>query len=61
MPHRNVLTSRGSPLIKFQSADRIESLRSGKLYAKNLGYYRNLEKHLEMQILVTKMRECCQL
>lgn len=44
MPHRNVLTSRGSPLIKFQSADRIESLRSGKLYAKNLGYYGNLEK-----------------
>lgn len=44
MPHRNVLTSRGSPLIKFQSADRIESLRSGKIYAKNLGYYRNLER-----------------
>ena len=26
MPHRNVLTSRGSPLIKFQSADRIKKV-----------------------------------
>ena len=34
---------RGEPLIKFQSAERIKSLQQGKLYAKSLDYYRNLE------------------
>lgn len=31
--------ARGNPLIKFQDADKIKSLQSGKIYAKNLGYY----------------------
>jgi len=35
---------RGTPLIKFQSADRIEQLRQGHLYAKTLSYYRQCEK-----------------
>lgn len=34
----------GVPLIKFQSEDRIQQLRNGKLYAKTLGYYRKLEE-----------------
>ena len=34
----------GIPLIKFQSADRIASLRQGHLYAKTLKYYRDREK-----------------
>lgn len=38
------LEVKGTPLIKFQSADRIESLRKGHLYAKTLKYYRDLEK-----------------
>lgn len=44
MSHEIRLTSRGIPLIKFQSADRIEALRCGKIYAKNLEYYRALER-----------------
>lgn len=39
------LQVKGTPLIKFQSADRIESLQKGHLYAKTLGYYRELEKN----------------
>lgn len=35
---------KGIPLIKFQSAERIKSLREGHLYAKTLRYYRDLEK-----------------
>lgn len=35
---------KGTPLIKFQSAERIDSLRKGHLYAKTLKYYRELEK-----------------
>lgn len=35
---------KGTPLIKFQSAERIKSLREGHLYAKTLQYYRDLEK-----------------
>lgn len=35
---------KGTPLIKFQSADRIASLQRGHLYAKTLKYYRELEK-----------------
>lgn len=35
---------KGTPLIKFQNSDHIQSLREGHLYAKNLQYYRNLEK-----------------
>ena len=34
----------GIPLIKFQSAERIQQLREGHLYAKTLGYYRKLEE-----------------
>lgn len=33
----------GVPLIKFQNAERISRLQQGKLYAKTLDYYRNLE------------------
>ena len=37
--------SKGVPLIKFQSADRIESLRKeGHIYAKTLAYYRKREE-----------------
>ena len=43
MADRNLLI-KGFPLIKFQSAARIESLRQGHLYAKTLGYYRKLEE-----------------
>lgn len=35
---------KGTPLIKFQSASRIDDLRKGHLYAKTLGYYRDLEQ-----------------
>ena len=35
---------RGTPLIKFQSAERISSLQRGHLYAKTLKYYRDLEQ-----------------
>lgn len=38
------VTVKGTPLIKFQSADRIEALQKGHLYAKTLGYYRELEQ-----------------
>ena len=43
MADRNLII-KGFPLIKFQSAERIESLRQGHLYAKTLGYYRKLEE-----------------
>ena len=36
--------AKGMPLIKFQDADKIKSLQSGKIYAKNLGYYREREE-----------------
>ena len=39
-----IFTIEGFPLIKFQSAERIKSLRQGHLYAKTLGYYRKLEE-----------------
>lgn len=35
---------KGTPLIKFQSSERIKMLREGHLYAKTLQYYRDLEK-----------------
>lgn len=35
---------KGTPLIKFQSSERIDDLRKGHLYAKTLGYYRKLEE-----------------
>lgn len=35
---------KGTPLIKFQKLERIQSLREGHLYAKYLQYYRDLEK-----------------
>lgn len=35
---------KGTPLIKFQSSERIKSFREGHLYAKTLQYYRDLEK-----------------
>lgn len=45
MEHERItLEVKGTPLIKFQSAKRIESLRQGHLYAKTLKYYRELEK-----------------
>ena len=45
MEHEKIsLEIKGTPLIKFQSADRIESLRKGHLYAKTLKYYREFEK-----------------
>lgn len=45
MEHEKIsLEVKGTPLIKFQSAERIESLRKGHLYAKTLKYYRDLEK-----------------
>ena len=44
MKKQRVCTVKGIPLIKFQSADRIKSLREGKLYANTLEYYRNLEQ-----------------
>lgn len=34
----------GNPLIKFQTAEIITSLRKGHLYAKTLNYYRALEE-----------------
>lgn len=34
----------GTPLIKFQSAERIQQLRKSHIYAKTLGYYRKLEE-----------------
>lgn len=39
-----LLQVKGTPLIKFQSSDKIESLRKGKIYANTLGYYRKLEE-----------------
>jgi len=36
--------AKGMPLIKFQDADKIKSLQSGKIYAKTLGYYRKREE-----------------
>ena len=36
--------AKGTPLIKFQDADKIKSLQSGKIYAKTLGYYRKREE-----------------
>lgn len=45
MEHEKItLEVKGTPLIKFQSAERIETLRQGHLYAKTLKYYRDLEK-----------------
>jgi hypothetical protein len=41
--HRTI-EIQGQPLIKFQSKDRILSLQKGHLYAKTLGYYRQLEQ-----------------
>lgn len=38
------IEAKGTPLIKFQSADRIRSLQQGHLYAKTLQYYRDLEE-----------------
>lgn len=35
---------KGLPLIKFQDEDKINSLQSGKLYAKTLEYYRKREE-----------------
>ena len=35
---------KGTPLIKFQSAERIAQLQKGCLYAKTLKYYRELEE-----------------
>lgn len=35
---------RGTPLIKFQNAKRIEELQRGHLYAKTSKYYRDLEQ-----------------
>ena len=34
----------GVPLIKFQDAEKIKKLQSGKIYAKTLGYYRKREE-----------------
>ena len=34
----------GVPLIKFQDAEKIKKLQSGKIYAKTLGYYREREE-----------------
>lgn len=45
MAHKQVsFEVKGTPLIKFQSFERINSLQKGKLYAKTLKYYRELEK-----------------
>lgn len=38
------LEVKGTPLIKFQCAKKIDLLRKGKLYAKTLKYYRDCEK-----------------
>ena len=38
------LEIKGTPLIKFQSVERIESLQHGHIYAKTLSYYRKLEE-----------------
>ena len=35
---------KGTPIIKFQSLERIEQLQKGFLYSKTLKYYRDLEK-----------------
>lgn len=37
-------TSKGLPIIKFQSEERIRSIQNGKLYLKNLAWFRELEK-----------------
>ena len=45
MAHKQIsFDVKGTPLIKFQSAERINSLQRGHLYAKTLKYYRELEK-----------------
>ncbi len=44
MENEIALEIKGTPLIKFQSAERIKSLREGHLYAKTLQYYRDLER-----------------
>lgn len=36
---------KGTPLIKFQSEERLLSFRSGHLYAKRMSYYRQLEEN----------------
>ncbi len=41
---KEIIEIAGFPLIKFQSADKIQRLRDGVLYMKNLEYYRNREK-----------------
>ena len=52
------LEIKGTPLIKFQSAERIESLQHGHIYAKTLAYYRMLEKETETLKLVMALRRC---
>ncbi len=48
--------AKGMPLIKFQDADKIKSLQSGKIYAKTLGYYRKREKKPVIVKLGTSMK-----
>lgn len=48
--------AKGMPLIKFQDADKIKSLQSGKIYAKTLGYYRKEKKKPVIVKLGTSMK-----
>jgi len=41
---KNLFQTKGIPLIKFQDATKIQSLQSGKIYAKTLSYYRKREE-----------------
>ncbi len=41
---------KGMPIIKFQDADKIKRLQSGKIYAKTLGYYRKKEESGDCEV-----------
>lgn len=48
------LEIKGTPLIKFQSAERIESLQHGHIYAKTLAYYDASEDYANVFISLLK-------
>ena len=59
MAHKQIsFDVKGTPLIKFQSAERINSLQRGHLYAKTLKYYRELEKETVMMKSVMSSKRC---
>lgn len=44
MSIQRTIQVKGIPMIKFQSEDKIDYLRKGKIYLKSLAYYRKREK-----------------